>query len=309
MSLDTTANSAIKIAQRRLFVRFTLSIALCISLVMLTVGVVLFLQLDSEQKKIINVMGAEYQRILKAHESQKLIEIAAANPQQLINNKMMLVVQDGSKASYTRFVAGIKLPIRHQDYADINWEQHYWYHLFTKPPYFAMELKGDKNFWLYLALDEQLANRYQQWWWIGGGLTILSLFVMVMVWHLISTTLHPLYRLSQVIDQTQGWSIDSLDSLDFDENKQPSKGLEQLNYGINHLLHRLLITIESLESTVDAVAHDLRTPLSKITLSAEKALSNTNTTSSQLTYSLSDCAESAQQANQMLITLMKTVGA
>ncbi len=62
-----------------------------------------------------------------------------------------------------------------------------------------------------------------------------------------------------------------------------------------------------MDNTVDAIAHDLRTPLTRIQLTTEAVLSSSLEGAAyqqQLQDALSDCAESAQQTSQMLTTLM-----
>nr|WP_241430383.1 HAMP domain-containing sensor histidine kinase [Vibrio sp. 624788] len=60
----------------------------------------------------------------------------------------------------------------------------------------------------------------------------------------------------------------------------------------------------TLNTTVDAIAHDIRTPLSRITLASQTALLN-NADERAMKDALADCSEHAMQASNMLTALMK----
>ncbi|MFA0304169.1 sensor histidine kinase, partial [Vibrio sp. 10N.222.46.B3] len=60
----------------------------------------------------------------------------------------------------------------------------------------------------------------------------------------------------------------------------------------------------TLNTTVDAIAHDIRTPLSRITLASQTALLN-NADQQAMKDALADCSEHAMQASNMLTALMK----
>ncbi len=84
--------------------------------------------------------------------------------------------------------------------------------------------------------------------------------------------------------------------------------LGALDLSVNGLLEGLKQLILSMGNTLDTIAHDLRTPLSRIMLATETALTRQAQDTElkrQMQNSLSDCAESALQANNMLTTVMK----
>ena len=60
----------------------------------------------------------------------------------------------------------------------------------------------------------------------------------------------------------------------------------------------------TLNTTVDAIAHDVRTPLSRIILSSQTALMNESDVVA-MREALVFCSEHAHQANNMLTTLLK----
>lgn len=303
MSLDVTAKGSIDYAQRNLFIRFFATITVCFIVIMLGVGVILFHQLDNEQKKLLNSIAAEYQRILTAHGGKKLTEIAVNNPQQLIELNIAMFKADQSQ----QWLTGNNLEVSQRKLSDFYWFDHAWYNIVNSPTYLSLLLTGDQEFWLILDFNTQLNQKYQQLRWIAAVLATLCIIIAIVVWRLIGSTLFPLQQLAQVVDKTSGWSIDSFDRTEVLPPTKTTKGLEVLHFSINHLLRRLVTTIYSMENTVDAIAHDLKTPLARISLSAEKALSKqtpVNEESQYLQHALSDCAESAQQANHMLTTLM-----
>ncbi len=307
MSLEVTAKASIDYAQRDLFIRFFATITGCFVVIMLGVGVVLFHQLDSEQKKLLNSIASEYQRILTAHDGDKLTQIASNNPQQLIELKIAMFRGDNDQS--LQWITGSRFKVNNLELNDFYWTNHPWYRLFISPNYLSLLLNGKQDFWLVLDLNTPLNLKYQQWRWIAAVLAILCFIISIVVWRLIRSTLFPLHRLASVVDQTSGWSIDSFDNIDAEQAVKTTKGLAVLHFSINHILRRLVTTIHSMENTVDAIAHDLRTPLARISLSTEKALSKPitakNDDTQHLQHALSDCAESAQQANHMLTTLMR----
>lgn len=305
MSLEMTAESSIGYAQRSLFSRFFATMLLCFVVIMIGVGGVLFQQFDNEQKKLLMSIASEYQRILNAHDGKKLSEISRNNPEQLIELHIaMFKVNEDSSLGW---ISGSRFSVDNIELAEIDWQQRSWTALFSAPNYMSLLLNGESNFWLVLDLNSQLKLKYQQWYWIAMALASLCFIIAIVVWRLINATLLPLHKLASVVDKTNDWSLDSLEKLEVMPDDGKNTGLQVLHVSINKLLRRLLATIDSMENTVDAIAHDLRTPLARISLSAEKTLSNrsSNTNeSAELHHALSDCAESAQQANHMLSTLM-----
>ena len=206
------------------------------------------------------------------------------------------------------WISGSEIKLKTNALNNYQWNDIAWYQLTFSPNYLTLLLEGkDKNFWLVLNLKPLLDLLYQQWFSIAAALAILSLIISFIVFLLIRSTLSPLYRLANIVDLSSDWTVDSLARLEQEQLESPDAGLGDLHLSVNRLLGRLISTINSMENTVDAIAHDLRTPLSRISLAAETTLLKSLTQAdfqSQLQRSLSDCAESAEQASQMLTTLM-----
>ncbi|MFT5707847.1 MAG: signal transduction histidine kinase, partial [Oceanospirillaceae bacterium] len=82
----------------------------------------------------------------------------------------------------------------------------------------------------------------------------------------------------------------------------------KIHHSVYLAISRLQHVVRTMDATVDAIAHDIRTPLSRIQLSSEKALLSQLKSSEregELENALSDCAEYAIQASSMLKALMK----
>jgi len=306
MSLKRSTKDSIGRAQRHLFLRFSFAIALWFAIIMMGIGAITLKQLDTEQKKLFNSIASEYQRILDNHDSATLLKIAINNPQQMIEHNISLI-QTASDDKLT-WISGSDIKLKTKALSNYQWQEIPWYRLISSPNYLTLLLTGkDKSFWLVLDLKPRLDLLFQQWLSMAAALAILSIIISIIVFLLIRSTLSPLHRLAKIVDLSSGWTVDSLAKLEQEQLETSDAGLGDLHLSVNHLLGRLISTMNSMENTVDAIAHDLRTPLSRISLAAETTLSKSPTDpdyQTRLQHSLSDCAESAEQANQMLSTLM-----
>ena len=306
MSSKRSTNDAISHAQKNLFLRFSVTIALCFAVIMIGIGVVTLKQLDAEQKKLFTSIASEYQRILDSHDFVMLQNIAVNNPQQMIEHKISLMsVLPESELSW---VSGAQIQLKTDALSEYQSHDVPWYQLTSLPNYLTLLLVGkEKQFWLVLDLKPRLDLLYQQWLSIAIALAALSFIISIIVFLLIRSTLSPLHRLANIVDLSNDWTAESLAKLEQEQLEAPNAGLGSLHLSVNRLFGRLISTMNSMENTVDAIAHDLRTPLSRISLAAETSLSKSRTApdyEARLQHSLSDCAESAEQASQMLTTLM-----
>lgn len=94
---------------------------------------------------------------------------------------------------------------------------------------------------------------------------------------------------------------------DLGQRVEPEKGSNELNdlVGLfNRLQARNETLIEAMHNSLDSVAHDMRTPLSRLNNSAERALSSASDDPSALREALADCVEESEHLGRLLTTLM-----
>ncbi|MGF1701363.1 HAMP domain-containing histidine kinase [Photobacterium makurazakiensis] len=303
MSLSMRAEQSTRLAQRWLFGRFVATVTLCFVVILLGIGLMQVYSLDGVDKKLLTSMGEEYQRILKYESDEKLIHVLEGNPERLIENAITAVALSQNKEATPQYIAGAK-----QQNIDIALDYYQldarsWYQLLIEPHYLTLQLNGQQqDFWLILNVHPRLHLLFMQWLIMVGALALLCAMISLIVWRLLASTLSPIHKLAKTLDQASEWAVASPE---IGVTKAEDR-LSVLNHSLELVHGRLQATISSMDNTLDAIAHDLRTPLSRIILSTEKTLTGTTPPSNeQLTSALSDCAESAQQASDMLNTLMK----
>ena len=102
---------------------------------------------------------------------------------------------------------------------------------------------------------------------------------------------------------TLGDSLDKLTSVrDTDKPAATPQGLSVISASVHDAIARLHHVTTTLNTTVDAIAHDIRTPITDYALFTIRADSKDT---QQMEHALSDCAEYAMQASNMLTALMK----
>jgi len=295
---------ALQNTQRRLYLRFTGILLLCLILIGIVVGTLFFYDLYRVEKKILGSLSVEYQRILKFESDKKLIHVLKANPQRLIENNIAVFMNSPPESAV--FIAGdnsLPTDMRFSTYL-IN--DKFWVKTFIFEPFMAIKMQGNsQDFWLVLSNQARYPQAFRQLQMTFLSLIILMLFTSVFIRRLIQKTMSPLITLGNQLDKLSEGSLDMFAEPLVLENKG---GLGTISHSVNAAISRLQQVIHTIDATVDAIAHDIRTPLSRITLASERALLNSiNNPKGQqeLQNALSDCAEYAAQASNMLTALMK----
>ena len=329
-----------RLAQGQLFSRFVVTLILCFVVIQLIVTGLLIYQQHFQAKQMMTSLKSEYQRLLIFESRDKLEHVLLSYPEKLLDNAMSVIKQtDNGEQS---FVAGVSMgqtpiPINEFLLSDSSWLD-----FLLAQPYLAIKLSPEKTlleegkavlieteYWLVVNVPAKLSALIEKWVFVGLILAVLSILISFIVWRLIGDTLQPLHALAKGLDNHKvGQGVSEQEALlaksaFSDEAKSQgkrrhhtSKGLEALNQGVNQVMYSLKGANVSMSHTLDAIAHDLRTPLSRILLSTEKALAVSLSRSSdetvkhneetlRLVAALSDCAESASQATGLLTTLMR----
>jgi len=114
------------------------------------------------------------------------------------------------------------------------------------------------------------------------------------------------YRAMRPIRNLKTTVDNILETGDLDKRVEASHvrgGLAELGVLFNHLLDRNQGLIQAMRDSLDNVAHDLRTPMARMRVSAEEALAKTGDISAQ-SEALSDCMEESDRVLIMLDALM-----
>ncbi|MFN3015752.1 sensor histidine kinase [Vibrio coralliilyticus] len=300
MSSSHNIEQALAKARNTLLMRFMAILLLCLILVEMVVGVMFFFDLYRTEKKILNSMATEYQRILTYDSADQLIHVMTANPHRLIENNIAAFSISKKRAASPNFVAGdsnLPADILLNDYLT---DDKSWFTAFIINPYMSLKIEGETlDFWLVLDNQPRYAIAYKQW-----LMTLYALIVLVAITTLFT---HRIIRSAMSPLVTLGDSLDKLSQGKLEMTDKPAatpQGLSVISASVHNAIARLHHVTTTLNTTVDAIAHDIRTPLSRITLSSQSALLDSKDTL-QMEHALSDCAEYAMQASNMLTALMK----
>jgi signal transduction histidine kinase len=157
------------------------------------------------------------------------------------------------------------------------------------------------SLWLQIGIDDgprqQLLARITRslWLLLAAGLTVGVAGGLGVT----RRALTPIRRLTETCRQI----VDSGDVSLRVPVREPSDELGQLSSSFNRVLDRNQRLVEGMRQALDNVAHDLRTPLSRLRSGAELALQR-ESSAPGLREALSDCIEESERAAQMLRTLM-----
>lgn len=307
MSSSRNIEQALAKTQRHLLFRFMSTLLLCLLLVEMIVGAIFFFDLYQTEKKILTSMSTEYQRILTYDSSERLIHVLEANPHRLLENNIAAYKVEKGALSERTFIAGTPSlsPAQPLSHFQID-ENRSWLESFIFSPYMSVSIQGEQDdFWLVLDNRSRDFIAYNQWLMTLYALLALVAVTAVFTRKIIHSAMSPLITFGDLLDKLKKGQLE-LPSPSIHEGVEPEtqQGLNVISSSVHAAVAKLQHVTTTLNTTVDAIAHDIRTPLSRITLASQTALLN-NVDEQAMKDALADCSEHAMQASNMLTALMK----
>ncbi|MDH5923001.1 HAMP domain-containing histidine kinase [Vibrio splendidus] len=305
MSSSRSIERALAKTQRHLLVRFMSTLLLCLLLVELIVGAIFFFDLYQTEKKILTSMSTEYQRILTYDSSERLIHVLEANPHRLLENNIAAYKLEKGASSDGVFIAGVQHLSTEQPFSSYQIDDNRsWLESFIFSPYMSLSIEGDQfDFWLVLDNRARDFIAYNQWLMTLYALLALVAVTAVFTRNIIQSAMSPLVTFGDLLDKLKKGQLEFPSTKNETESDLP-QGLNVISSSVHTAVAKLQHVTTTLNTTVDAIAHDIRTPLSRITLASQTALLN-NADQQAMKDALADCSEHAMQASNMLTALMK----
>ncbi|MEZ9002091.1 sensor histidine kinase [Vibrio splendidus] len=305
MSSSRSIEQALAKTQRHLLVRFMSTLLLCLLLVELIVGAIFFFDLYQTEKKILTSMSTEYQRILTYDSSERLIHVLEANPHRLLENNIAAYKLEKGASSDGVFIAGVQHLSTAQPFSNYQIDENRsWLESFILSPYMSLPIEGEQyDFWLVLDNRSRDFIAYNQWLMTLYALLALVAVTAVFTRNIIQSAMSPLVTFGDLLDKLKKGQLEFPSTKNEAESDLP-QGLNEISSSVHTAVAKLQHVTTTLNTTVDAIAHDIRTPLSRITLASQTALLN-NADQQAMKDALADCSEHAMQASNMLTALMK----
>ncbi|MEZ8202654.1 sensor histidine kinase [Vibrio splendidus] len=305
MSSSRSIEQALAKTQRHLLVRFMSTLLLCLLLVELIVGAIFFFDLYQTEKKILTSMSTEYQRILTYDSSERLIHVLEANPHRLLENNIAAYKLEKGASSDGVFIAGVQHLSTAQPFSNYQIDENRsWLESFILSPYMSLPIEGEQyDFWLVLDNRARDFIAYNQWLMTLYALLALVAVTAVFTRNIIQSAMSPLVTFGDLLDKLKKGQLEFPSTKNEAESDLP-QGLNEISSSVHTAVAKLQHVTTTLNTTVDAIAHDIRTPLSRITLASQTALLN-NADQQAMKDALADCSEHAMQASNMLTALMK----
>ncbi|CDT59164.1 putative Two component sensor histidine kinase [Vibrio coralliirubri] len=307
MSSSRNIEQALAKTQRHLLVRFMSTLLLCLMLVELIVGAIFFFDLYQTEKKILTSMSTEYQRILTYDSSERLIHVLEANPHRLLENNIAAYKVEKGVSSEGTFIAGTQHLSIAQPFSSYQIDDNRsWLESFILSSYMSLPIEGEQyDFWLVLDNRARDFIAYNQWLMTLYALLALVAVTAVFTRNIIQSAMSPLVTFGDLLDKLKKGQLEfpSTSTKNEAESDLP-QGLNVISSSVHTAVAKLQHVTTTLNTTVDAIAHDIRTPLSRITLASQTALLN-NADQQAMKDALADCSEHAMQASNMLTALMK----
>lgn len=300
MSSSLNIKQALNKAQNTLLMRFIAVLMLVLLLVEGVVGAMFFYDLYRTEKKILSSMATEYQRILTFDSADRLVHVMSANPHRLIENNIRAYSVAGDSSAQPLYIAGDESFKFEGELERFTIDTKFWLTAFIFNPYMSLKIEGQgQDFWLVLDNQARYSIAFKQW---LMTLFALALLVAATAWftrRIIVSAMSPLVTLGDLLDKLKQGKLEWVE-----QPHSTPQGLSVVSESVHQAVARLHHVTTTLNTTVDAIAHDIRTPLSRITLASQSALIDQKN-SQQMHSALADCAEYAMQASNMLTALMK----
>lgn len=146
------------------------------------------------------------------------------------------------------------------------------------------------------AQREDVLERFR---WIGAAVFIPTLFLSLLLGFVfVNSALRPIRHLLEVVESVLAGRSGSRVPVGRGKDE-----LERLSVLFNRMLERIEGLIAAMKGSLDAVAHDLRTPITRLRAGAEAAL-RSDADLPACREALADCVEEADRVSAMLTTLM-----
>lgn len=147
------------------------------------------------------------------------------------------------------------------------------------------------------ARREDVLERFR---WIAAAIFLPTVLISALLglWLLRRAVLRPVSRLLEVVERVLGGKSGSRVPVGRGQDE-----LERLSVLFNRMMDRIERLIEAMKGSLDAVAHDLRTPIARLRAGAESAL-RSEADLAGCRSALADCVEEADRISATLTTLM-----
>ena len=163
----------------------------------------------------------------------------------------------------------------------------------------ATKRLNDGN-WMQVGMSsearDKVLDRLQSTFYVVIGIMVTLGFIGG--WILTRYALHPIHNLITSIKAVANGKIDTRVGVSGSGDE-----LDELAIQYNNMLDRIDTLLKAMKNSLDNVAHDIRTPITRLRINAERALHNTEGQTS-INHALTSCIEETDRINVMLNTLL-----
>ena len=180
---------------------------------------------------------------------------------------------------------------------DLEWSSIY--PMFDNDLFEVKTLKMDENHWLKIGKSCEDREEYLSQIRVIGLLVIIPFLILGFVLSFIISKkiLRPFRNLSETIEYIKAGDRSARAPLSGSEDE-----LDHLSLQFNGLIDRNDKLVDGLKNTIDSVAHDLRTPISRFRIAAEKSLASNGDK-----YSYKDALIDGVESSESILSLLNTI--